>query len=62
VATAIRLDPEVHMAMVAAAAAAAAADHGRALNWLVNAACRDYLTRLLPASEVRLTREPGDPT
>lgn len=50
--TAIRFEPDVHAALEAAAE-----DHDRSINWLVNQACKDFLPRLRPASEVRLLRD-----
>lgn len=51
-ATGIRFDPAVYERLVAASE-----DHGRSINWLVNEAVADYLDRLLPASEVKLTKD-----
>lgn len=54
-ATAIRFDPAIHEALVKASD-----DHNVPMNWLVNRAVADFLSRLLPASEVIWTRqEPG---
>ena len=50
-ATAIRFAPEVHEALVAAAE-----ERGLSINYLVNEACKDFLPRLIPASEWKLTR------
>lgn len=52
-ATAIRFSPEVYKRL-----AAASEDHDRPINWLVNRACEDFLDRLIPADEIKLTREP----
>lgn len=53
-ATAIRFEPEIHERLEAAAK-----DHDRSINWLVNRACEHFLDRLVPASEITLTREHG---
>lgn len=51
-ATAVRFKPDLYERLVAASE-----DHGRSINWLVNEAVADYLDRLLPASEVKLTKD-----
>ena len=47
--TAIRFDQSVMDGLHAAAA-----DHGVAVNWLVNKACVDFLDRLLPRRRCRV--------
>jgi predicted HicB family RNase H-like nuclease len=49
--TAIRFDPELHKQLVAAAE-----DRDLSVNYLVNEAVREFLPRLIPAGEWRLTR------
>lgn len=51
--TAIRFPAELHEQLTAAAD-----EHDRSVNWLVIKAVEDFLPRLVPASEVRLTRDP----
>lgn len=53
--TAIRLKPELHEAL-----ALAADERDVSMNWLVNRAVADFLSRLIPVSELRLTRD-SDP-
>jgi len=50
--TSIRLPTEVHHAL-----AAAAVERGLSINFLVVTAVREFLERLIPAEEVRYTRE-----
>lgn len=50
--TAIRFGPELHARLVEAAE-----DRDLSINWLVNRAVEDFLDRLIPADEFRLTRE-----
>ena len=50
-ATAIRFPPEMHAALTQAAA-----DRDVSLNWMVNRAVEDFLSRLIPADEIRWTR------
>lgn len=50
--TAVRLKPELHEAL-----ATAAAERDVSVNWLVNRAAEDFLARLIPVSELRLTRD-----
>lgn len=50
--TAIRLKPELHARL-----AEAAAERDVSLNWLVNRAVEDFLPRLIPVDELRLTRD-----
>ncbi len=52
VATAFRIPPDLYAAL-----GVAATDHGVSINTLVTRAVNDYLSRLLPASEVRWTRD-----
>lgn len=49
--TAIRFPPDLHDAL-----AEAAEERGLSVNFLVVAAVRDFLPRLIPADEWRLTR------
>lgn len=51
-ATAIRFPPELHEAL-----RQAADDRDLSINYLVVKAVEDFLPRLIPASELRLTRE-----
>ena len=51
VGTGIRLPKDTHERL-----AAAAADRRLSVNWLVNRAIEDYLARLLPADEMKLTQ------
>lgn len=50
----VRFPTDLHDQLVRAAA-----DRNLSVNWLVNAAVKDFLARLLPADEIRPT---GDPT
>lgn len=50
--TAVRFPPELHTALTQAAA-----DRDVSLNWLVNKAVEEFLDRLIPADEIRWTRE-----
>lgn len=50
--TAIRFPPEMHTAL-----AEAAAERDLSINHLVVSAVRDFLPRLIPADELRLTRQ-----
>lgn len=50
--TAIRFPPDVHANLKRAAE-----ERGLSINYLVVAAVRDFLPRLIPATELRLTRE-----
>ena len=52
VATQIRLNKELHDGLVVAAG-----ERDLSVNWLVNAAIKEYLDRLIPVSELRLTRD-----
>lgn len=47
----VRLPAELHETLKEAAQ-----DRGVSVTWLVNAAIKDYLERLLPADEIRWTR------
>ena len=49
--TAIRFPPELHAAL-----AEAARERDVSLNWMVNRAVEDFLSRLIPADEIRWTR------
>lgn len=51
VTTAVRLTPELHEDLVAAAK-----DHGLSINWLVSKAIEEFLSRLLPSEEWRVTK------
>ena len=55
-ATALRFRPGVYEAL-----GAAASEHDVSINWLVNKACEEFLTGLLPADQIRWTRPP-EPT
>lgn len=50
--TAIRFPPELHEEL-----RVAAEERGLAINYLVVAAVREFLERLIPADELRLTRD-----
>ncbi len=52
--TAIRFPQELHQQLVVAAD-----ERDLSLNQLVVMAVRDYLPRLIPADELKWTREPG---
>lgn len=54
-ATSVRFHPDLYDALTLAAA-----ERGLSINYLVNAAVRDFLPRLIPAEELSLTRK--DPT
>ena len=51
--TAIRFPTDLHAQLVEAAA-----ERELPINWLVNAAVRDYLARLIPVDEIVWTRDP----
>jgi hypothetical protein len=51
-ATAIRFRPEIHEGLLAAAA-----ERELSVNWLVNRACAEFLSRLIPPDEIQWTRE-----
>lgn len=53
--TAMRFPPELHDAL-----RKAADERNLSVNYLVIKAVEDFLPRLIPASELRLTREPGE--
>jgi predicted HicB family RNase H-like nuclease len=50
-ATAVRFPPEVHQALTAAAE-----ERDVSVNWLVNRAVVDFLSRLVPVDEIKWTR------
>ena len=50
--TVIRLKPELHEALTTTAA-----ERDLSVNWLVNRAVDDFLSRLIPVEEMRLTRD-----
>jgi predicted transcriptional regulator len=50
-ATAFRLEPDLHAALLKAAT-----DRGLSMNYIVNAALRDFLPRLIPADELLIAR------
>lgn len=50
--TAIRFPDHIHQRLIEAAA-----EWELSVNWLVNRAVADFLDRLIPANELRLTRD-----
>lgn len=57
IATAIRFDPELHAKLVKAAG-----ERDISVNYLVNAAVKDYVARLIPIEELSLVRQPEPKT
>ena len=51
-ATAVRFDPETYEQL-----RVAADERGVSMNWLVNRAVQDFLPRLVPAHDLKLTRD-----
>lgn len=49
----LRLPPDVHSSLQEAAE-----ERGLSINWLVTRAVREFLDRLIPADEFKMTRDP----